>query len=170
MKTDFLMSAKIETILFSKESYRLIEKFDCGETIYAKFCMDWLKGVPPDPCAFQSIEKHGSRVWIYQIEDCVFGFGSLGKNGKDAFIPMLAVAKAFQGRELDGKKYSNHILEHLIAEAQKLELKRLCLYVSNENANAKALYKKFGFQEYGGVLNYGNIRMCRSMELPTSPQ
>lgn len=174
MEPSLPQAATIEKIEFSRATYHLIENFRCGDDPSARLAEDWLKGVPPDNCAFHSIEKYGTRVWIYQLQDCVVGFGSLGPNKADgesiAFVPMLAVASAFQGAKAgSGIKYSHHILSDLIQASTELHMPRICLLVSEDNHRAVKLYSNFGFVKFGGKMKYNNIRMCKCLKEGNSP-
>lgn len=162
-----LLDQQIKKIEFSRETYFLIERFECGEDDFAKRAEDWLKGTPPDECAFKSIEERNTKVWIYIVEDCVVGFGSLGPNKADnqdiSFIPMLAVGSNFQGKTNDDKKISDHIIEDLIEEARETGKPLLCLFVSKHNFKAVRLYEKHGFSAYADGLRHNLIRMCKRL-------
>ena len=81
------------------------------------------------------------------------------------YIPMLAVASAFQGKTIDdsGRKYSVAIMEHVIAVASLLEPRDLCLQVHADNLRAISLYGQFGFQSIGDPDGRNMIRMLKRL-------
>jgi hypothetical protein len=126
---------------------------------------EWLLGSE----VWQSIDKRGTKVWLYRTESGVIvGFGSLGmtcrrwppSDGDYAnllIIPMLGMDYRFHGQPPDPpRRYSNQILSHLRYEAQHLLtehqksrgglLPLLMLYVHKDNRVAIRLYEKFGFK------------------------
>ncbi len=144
---------------------------------------DWIKAAPPFDGALLSIEKYRNKVWLHFIdvpplnESHLVGFSSLGATKMPVpypdgsrrhvqYIPMLAVASAFQGKTIDdsGRKYSAAIVEHIIAAASMLERpKDLCLQVHADNLRAIALYSQFGFQSIGEPDERQMIRMLKRL-------
>lgn len=81
------------------------------------------------------------------------------------YIPMLAVASAFQGKSIDdsGRKYSAAIMEHILAAAGMLQPKDVCLQVHADNLRAITLYSQFGFQSIGEPDERKMLRMLKCL-------
>jgi len=115
-------------------------------------------------------------VWLYYVavaelgEEFLVGFSSLGPthwsirnepSRKMGFIPMLAVASAFQGKPRDSgeDRFSHRILKDVMAKARQRGYQELCLLVNDENTPAKRLYTRFGFTAVTKKDRRGNVRM-----------
>ncbi len=162
---------------FSRDSLSLVQEFNCGSEEWAEFAARWIKEAPPFQGALKSMEKHGTRVWLYfacvdeHTEEILVGFSALGltkwsiPGASDpkrtvGFLPMLAVAAAFQEKLApEGKKYSHFIMEDVMSMACKSNMSELCLYVHPGNIRAINLYKRFGFRQILDEDCHGNLRM-----------
>ena len=144
----------LRRIEFAREHLKLVESFDCGDEYYSAWIRDPFQG------ALFSISKHGNSVWLYVVEECVVGYGSLGLNKwrfpppdgpkqTVGYIPMLAVASAFQGMPLQGDRYSTQIILDLKEEAKRRSYGKLCLMVHEENTAALRCYTDCGFEDTG---------------------
>ena len=164
-----MANLSIEAVCFSRETYCLIESFECGDSDYAKLCEDWIKGVPPHQCAFLSIEKRKTRVWIFTYLGVVIGYGSLGPNkfeGKTiGYIPMFAVASDYQSKEINGQRVSKFIINFLLDKSRELDWPRVCLMVGKENEKAIRLYRSMGFSSFKDLDKFGNMRMCIQLKI-----
>ena len=86
------------------------------------------------------------RVWLIRYSGNVVGyialcFGySIEFGGRDAFIDEFYIEEAYRGRGI-----GSQVLEHVIQEANKLNIKGVHLEVARSNTAAQALYKRAGF-------------------------
>ncbi len=171
---------ELKAVEFSPEHLSWTQTFECGTSEWAKLAADWIKNAPPFPSALQSIQIHGTTVWLHFLEveklseEYLVGFSSLGTTRwsipppdgpkrEAGFIPMLAVALAFQGRPEGGqpKPYSHLIMEHIITEGGKRGYRELCLFVHEDNVRAFCLYQRFDFQVIGERDERGMLRMLK---------
>jgi ribosomal protein S18 acetylase RimI-like enzyme len=176
---------ELKPVEFSRQLLPLVQEFTCGCDLWAELAADWIKQAPPFPCALRSMEERGTRVWLYLLhaalddqleEEYVVGFSALGTTtwaippggGKRevGMIPMLAVASSFQGKPSGQgtKRYSQQILEHVIAEARKSGFRELCLKVNAENDRAVKLYERIGFKVLGSRDGRGHFSMLRLLD------
>ncbi|MFA6188435.1 MAG: GNAT family N-acetyltransferase [Sulfuricurvum sp.] len=92
------------------------------------------------------LDTPGAIVLVAQEDDCVIGMASVQTLISTAMgeyvglIEDVVVNEAYRGRGI-GKL----LLEALIAESEKLGLKRLALGADHRNYNALAFYQKQGF-------------------------
>ena len=92
------------------------------------------------------LDTPGAIVLVAQKDDCVIGMASVQTLISTAMgeyvglIEDVVVNEAYRGRGI-GKL----LLEALIAESEKMGLKRLALGADHRNYNALAFYKKQGF-------------------------
>ncbi len=137
---------------------------NCGDESWARAATEWVLGTE----VWDSIEKHGTRVWLYRNDkDVIVGFGSLGITRRRwpppdggycnlLIVPMLGIDHRFHGQPPDREqRFSHQILSHLRFEAIQLfkshqesgrsTLPLLSLYVHRENHRAIRLYERFGF-------------------------
>ena len=111
-------------------------------------------------------------------ESHLVGFSSLGHTKMPVpypdgsrryvqYIPMLAVASAFQGKTIDdsGRKYSVAIMEQIVAAASMLQPKSWCLQVHADNLRAISLYGQFGFQSIGEPDGRNMLRMLKRLRV-----
>lgn len=161
---------------FTEEDLSELLDLDCGNEPWSRAATEWILGTDK----WDSIQKHGTRVWLYRNDTVVVGFGSLGitrrrwppPNGGYCnllIIPMLGIDHRFHGQPPDPHpRYSHQIVSHLRFEAIQLiashqesdrtTLPLLSLYVHRENTRAIRLYEKFGFVEEKGGMR-GNLLM-----------
>ncbi|MFC1759547.1 GNAT family N-acetyltransferase [Planctomycetota bacterium] len=161
----------INTVLFSPTEHlplEIVQRFECGDDVWASLAAEWIKNAPPFASAAKSITDHGTKVWLHKLDDCLVGFSSLGKNRWNVpppegplqhigYVPMVAVNAAFQGKSDGNRKYSHIIIDHIIAEARQ-SYSKLGLLVNPENVTAMKLYETFGFINCGSYKN-GQIAM-----------
>ncbi len=112
------------------------------------------------------MHDHGTKVWLYFVEwdgeEFLVGFSSLGPTKwrfpppdgpqrRVGFVPMLAVATAFQGKSFDerNRRYSHFIMDHIIAAARAEQYPDLCLFVHPENRKAIHFYETYRFAFIG---------------------
>ena len=137
-------------LTFNQSLLKRVQSFDCGDSYYSQWIADVHQG------ALRNMEEYKNTVWIYESGDDVVGYGSLGQirwpfpppNGPKeqvSYIPMLAVASAFQGQSDGNGRYADQIVEHLISEARSSAFTRLCLMALDTNVGALRLYKRNGF-------------------------
>ena len=145
---------------FCRDRLPEVYEFQCGTTPWAIAAAEWIKSAPPFPCALQSMEQYGTRVWLHFLADVssgrreLVGFSSLGPTRMSIpypdglrkhiqYVPMMAVASAFQGKRMpDGPKYSSAILQFIIDKARDRHPEDPGLQVHVDNASAIELYKK----------------------------
>jgi hypothetical protein len=102
---------------------------NCGEDPWSRAATEWMLGSE----VWDSIERHGTRVWLYQNDkDVIVGFGSRGVTRRRwpppdgsysnlLIIPMLGIDHRFQGQPPDPqRRFSSQILSHLRFEAIQL--------------------------------------------------
>ena len=86
------------------------------------------------------------RIWIGEQGGKAIGYivltlgFSMEYGGRDAFVDDLFVRPQFRGRGL-----GNQLLDTLIAECVRLDVRALHLEVDRANDRAHALYRSFGF-------------------------
>lgn len=103
--------------------------------------------------------KDKTKVWLYvNAAKDIVGFASLGKTNwnyprladpkvRVGIIPNVAVKEKYHGLPKgDGEtKYSNQILDHVVAQAQIAGYEHLALYVHPLNEKAQHWYQNRGF-------------------------
>lgn len=180
---------EIEVAEFSPEHLRsrCVQGFECGDTLWAQHAAKWIKSAPPFEGALKSIRDRGNVVWLYFAlanaidEKHLVGFSSLGvirwpippPDGPKrdvGFIPMLAVASAFQGKPngADGKHYSHFIMEDVIRKARARKYRELCLFAHEDNVRAIKLYEEFGFEVIQSSDGKGNVKMMAFLDSTSS--
>jgi ribosomal protein S18 acetylase RimI-like enzyme len=174
---------ELRSIEFCREHLGSVQDFQCGSAGWAMAAADWIKAAPPFDGALLSIEKYHNKVWLHFIdvpplnESFLVGFSSLGLTKMPVpypdgsrrhvqYIPMLAVASAFQGKAIDdsGRKYSVAIMEHVLAAAGVLQPRDLCLLVHADNLRAISLYSQFGFEVIGEPDGRKMLRMLKRLD------
>lgn len=149
--------------------------FSCGDSVSGRFCTEWILGSG----AFDSISR-GSTVWLYRLQTGeIVGFGSLGlvnwrwpmpdgSYTRLLYVPMLGIDERFQGQPPDSDwRYSNQIMNHLIAEANQLNSERkkpseyLLLLVDPSNEAAQKLYARFDFETIPDVTFGPGLRVMK---------
>jgi ribosomal protein S18 acetylase RimI-like enzyme len=161
----------------------------CGAEPWAQAATEWIKSSE----VLDSIDKHGTKVWIYrnsEEDDAIVGFSSLaatgwqkwpppdGKRSRLLYIPQLGLDEKFRGYPPDPEwRYSNQILEHLIGEAkllaQQIRIEKppskhvdlLTLKVHRENAAARKVYERYGFELLPGFQDKEHFMMSHRLEL-----
>lgn len=152
--------------------------FSCGDEPWCRHVGEWILGSD----VFDSMKRR-TRVWLFEtVAREVVGFGSVGlarwrwppPDGSPAnivLLPMFGIAERFRGEPADPDwRYSRQIMEHLIAEAQRLthgwpdnatdKLKWLALTVHRDNVRAIRFYERCGFDLIPGVeRNNGHLVM-----------
>jgi ribosomal protein S18 acetylase RimI-like enzyme len=88
------------------------------------------------------VRRAGSRVWVLRQLGEVRGFAALRVRLREGYIMGFAVAPAFQGRGLGGL-----LLDRVLDFTKELELVRIDLHVSAENAAGVALYESRAFRK-----------------------
>jgi ribosomal protein S18 acetylase RimI-like enzyme len=173
---------ELRNVEFSVDYLDGVQDFQCGSEGWGMAAADWIKAAPPFDGALSSIEKYHNTVWLHFIdvpslnESHLVGFSSLGVTKMAVpypdgsrrhvqYIPMLAIASAFQGKTIDdgGRRYSEAILEHVIAAASLLEPKDLCLQVHADNLRAISLYSRFDFHVIGEPDGRNMLRMLKRL-------
>lgn len=167
---------------FSQDRLPQVQGFECGTEDPAVWATEWIKSPLPFPGALKSMQDHGTSVWLYLLsvpaleeQPYLVGFGSLGTTRwvidppdgpkrEAGFIPMLAVASAFQRKPAREKRYSEIILEDLIDKARGRNYRELCLFVHKDNGRAIRLYERYSFRPLGGPDGRGNLRMLRLLD------
>lgn len=118
--------------------------FNCGSEPWHEAINEWFRtGIA---VSFQ----RGNFHWGYFRDGLLAGFSALGFTkwtgvGELIIFPMLAVSIDQQGQGL-----GRFIVEHLISEARDRALLDIAgLAVNVNNAAARKLYERFGFQAFG---------------------
>ena len=89
------------------------------------------------------------RIWICEQDNQAVGYivltlgFSMEYGGRDAFVDDLFVRPAFRGRGL-GKE----LLNTVVRECARLQVRALHLEVGRANHRARALYRSRGFRDY----------------------
>lgn len=175
------MNLQIEP--FSQALLPKVQNFECGTDLPALLASQWIKSPLPFPGALKSMQVYGNSLWLYFLnvamleEQYLVGFGSLGVTRwaidppdgpkRDVgFLPMVAVASSFQGKPTTQgeRRYSQLIMEDLIAKARERNFRELCLYVHKDNIRAIRLYNSFRFRQIGGPDAKCNLRMLMLLD------
>ena len=173
----------LQVVEFSAKYLPRVKDFDCGNEEWAIWAADWIKNAPPFTSALRSIRDYETQVWLYYVfvevldEEILVGFSSLGITNwripgpEDpkrtvGFIPMLAVARSFQGKSAssEGKRYSRLIMDDVISKAREHGRSELCLTVDPKNHRAIRFYEQAGFRQIEGPDTHGNLRMHKSLD------
>jgi len=161
----------------------------CGVEPWAQAATEWINSSE----VLDSIDKHGTKVWVYrnsEKDDAVVGFGSLaatgwqkwpppdGKRSRLLYIPQLGLDQRFRGYPPDREwRYSNQIMEHLIGRAvllaQQIKQEKppskhvdlLTLKVHRENAAARKVYERYGFEVLPGFEDNEHFVMSHKLHL-----
>ena len=89
-------------------------------------------------------KKEGVKVFGILTANIVVAIGVLQVVMDEAQINYFAVKKRFQR-----KGYGSRLMEYLICECEKLEIKKLLLEVSERNYSAEKFYNQFQFLTVG---------------------
>ena len=89
-------------------------------------------------------KKEGVKVFGIFTPNIIVAIGVLQVVVDEAQINYFAVKKRFQR-----KGYGSRLMEYLICECEKLEIKKLLLEVSERNYSAEKFYNKFEFLTVG---------------------
>ena len=89
-------------------------------------------------------KKEGVKVFGILTANIVVAIGVLQVVMDEAQINYFAVKKRFQR-----KGYGSRLMEYLICECEKLEIKKLLLEVSERNYSAEKFYNQFEFKTVG---------------------
>lgn len=174
---------------FTAADQPLLAGLHCGDEPWAKAATEWINSSE----VLDSIEKHGTKVWVYrnsEEDDAIVGFSSLaatgwqkwpppgGKRSRLLYVPQLGLDQKFRGYPPDPEwRYSNQILEHLIGEAEILaqqirkekppnkHVDLLTLKVHRQNAAARKVYERYGFELLPGFED--NEHLVMSLKLGT---
>lgn len=166
---------------FSEERLPLVQGFECGPHDWALLAADWIQAASSFPGALKSMKDHGNRVFLYFAgavdQEHLIGFSSLGTTRwripppdgpkrQTGFLPMLAIASAFQGKSVEssGQRYSHAIMEHVVAEARQFGFRELCLFVHKDNDRAIRLYTRYGFQPLDPNAPKGQVQMLKVLD------
>jgi ribosomal protein S18 acetylase RimI-like enzyme len=168
---------------FSAPYLSRVRDFECGEEPWAVMAANWIKQAPPFDGALKSMAKHGNCVWLHFLEtpgtaeQHLVGFSSLGvtrwsippPDGPKrtvGFIPMLAIASAFQGKRIGetAVRYSDAMVQHVVDKARERAYRELCLFVDANNAKATSLYTRCGFVVLGGRDHRNLLRMLKRLD------
>lgn len=159
----------------------------CGDEPWARASTEWIRSSE----VLDSINGQGTRVWIYrnaEEDDAIVGFSSLavtpwrkwpppnGKRCRLLYIPQPGLDQKFRGYPPDPVwRYSNQIMEHLIGEArlpaQKIQIEKspskhaelLTLKVHRENAAARKVYERYGFELLPGFEDNEHLMMSHKL-------
>ena len=106
-----------------------------------------------EPWSQEAYEKEISNPLanyrVITFEDKVVAYGGFWKILDEADINNIAVKKEYRG-----KGYGKMLMNALIEDAKKQNIKAMTLEVRVTNKSAIALYKKLGFKEAGIRKNY----------------
>lgn len=143
---------------FSPDILGEVAGFCCGDEPWEHAQSVWIREK-----ALAKMATHGTEVWLYfnELDDLV-AFGSLGTTRRRfpppdgeytnlSIIPSLAIQTKFQRKPDDPPRYSNQIMEDLIAKSQLHGTDLLTLDVHHKNARAIRFYERFGFVHLGDV-------------------
>ncbi|MEU6996831.1 ribosomal protein S18-alanine N-acetyltransferase [Nonomuraea sp. NPDC046570] len=78
------------------------------------------------------------------VEDQVVGYAGLAAAADQADVQTIAVLAAWQGRGI-----GSAMLTELLAEARRRRTAEIFLEVRADNPRARAVYMRFGFEEFG---------------------
>ena len=108
---------------------------------------------------FQDCLRVGYSCWVFAetmpastqdpLPETIVGYGLLSVAASEGHILNLCIAPSAQSQGL-----GTRMLQHLLAEAQKLGAKSVLLEVRISNEGAYALYQRFGFAVIGHRKNY----------------
>ena len=93
--------------------------------------------------------KVGYSCWVLEENKVIVGYGLLSMAANEAHILNLVIKPSHQGQGL-GRK----MMEHLLAECQKLKANSVYLEVRLSNHRAYNLYRSMGFVEIGVRKDY----------------
>lgn len=95
------------------------------------------------------IQHHG---FVMVFNDELIGYMIMIVEKEIAYIANFAIKKSFQNQGFGAK-----LLLFIILKAKQVGCSIIYLDVRDSNENAKKLYTKFGFSEFGRVQNYYSI-------------
>ncbi len=161
----------------------------CGDEPWAQAATEWITSSE----VLDSIDNHKTKAWVYrnsEEDDAIVGFSSLaatgwqkwpppdGKRSRLLYIPQLGLDKRFRGYPPDPEwRYASQIMEHLIGQATSLakqiqqekppskHVKLLTLKVHRENAAARKVYERYGFELLPGFEDNEHLMMSHKLEL-----
>lgn len=110
----------------------------------------------------EKITKDDQNTWFKSLEDrndyLIWGvkyqendIGAVGFKNIDNKTKTAEYFGYIGEKEYWGKGIGSSMLEYAIQKAKEMDLCCLNLNVSKDNERAINLYKKFGFEEYGGI-------------------
>ena len=97
----------------------------------------------------KELEKKGVKVVAISIEEEIIGIYVVHIIIDEAQINYFSIKQKFRR-----KGYGSHLMNYLIKQCEKLNVKKLLLEVSETNSNAKNFYTKFNFLTVGIRKNY----------------
>jgi len=159
----------------------------CGEEPWARAATEWIRGTE----VLDAIERFQTSVWIFRdVEDFIIGFGALeatswkkwpppdGKKSRLLYLRHLGIGAKYRGFPPEREyRYSNRILEHLIAQAKKMAItirdskppskhvELLTLMVHRDNLPAQKLYQRYGFELLDGFERDDHFAMSHRLDL-----
>jgi [ribosomal protein S18]-alanine N-acetyltransferase len=84
------------------------------------------------------------HFYVVAVDDELLGYAGLAVNGGEAWVQNIAVRRTAQRRGA-----GRALLETLLAEAARLEIKQTLLEVAVDNAPAQRLYATYDFEPVG---------------------
>jgi len=64
---------------FSEADLPRVQTFECGAKLFQIEVSDWIKSPSTSPnSALGDMQARGTLVWLYETDDEIIGFGSLG--------------------------------------------------------------------------------------------
>ena len=94
-------------------------------------------------------KKEGTKIFGLLISNLLIGICVIQVVLDEAQINYFVVHKKFRNRG-----FGSHLMNYLIEQCEKLNLKKLLLEVSRSNLNADKLYSRFDFSTVGIRKNY----------------
>ena len=95
------------------------------------------------------LNKTGVKVYGVFLEKKLIGISVLHKIVDEAQINYFSIDRKFRR-----KGFGSYLMNYLIAQCEKLNMKKLLLEVSETNSTADVFYSKFNFYTVGVRKNY----------------
>ena len=95
------------------------------------------------------LNKKGVKVVAISLEKKIIGIYVVHTIIDEAQINYFSIRQKFRR-----KGYGSHLMNYLIKECEKLNIKKLLLEVSETNSIAEIFYSKFNFLTVGSRKNY----------------